>query len=754
MKKQLLLGSALLAAISAFPQTGRTVHPGRAVDLSARVARKYQMINSNNRAVEATPFQAPAQSNAQLRAASTATAPSPTNLTTVWNAYTGSENVYGVLVSSSKPLQYNDELGRVSFVHRKSHTYQATPLPAATASTGVIVADVTNSWGQDWDSTCIWNDNSNWARYPNGGIYNPTGNLNPANAHVIGTGPVTGAASQWIGNWFASKQIDSLHGPNFTGTVATTAGANSGVGNMQFIANSSPFTGLGSKIDFARLAFSSTDDGKVRTLGTILNNANDVSTNAAYGHRGAKIVTGTYNASIHGFNWSSGANDSIIWPAHVHTTDNYKVLYGDPYMCWNESGTVGYIFQLGARNGATGANVGLQPIIYKTTNSGASWQGPYGIDFNNSNMFEVKRHLLATDNGLGADTIPWFNNGEDFDGIVDMNGKLHIFATVMQHAKSHQDSLFYVYPFVNSVDNETYSYGHVPGMRPYLYDFVGDGTTWNVITVDSMSSEAPGWSSSSDDGFGYNPWDIDATSSQKIQISSRLQMSRDKTGEHIIYTWTESDTTTTTGQVKWNISPDIKARMLTVGASTMTLHPTEINITDPSSGTPNFNVRGFAFNHYVSPKCALSSNSGPNGVAVVVPMTVSNNSSLHQLEPINHYYSSVVLNFDNIAGPITPPLAPDYKVGIHENALTSAKASVVYPNPAKGNATLAIDLKDNAKVSVSVMNMVGQEVKNTQAAAQVGSNNINIDLNGLSKGIYMVNVKVGNATSTKKLIVE
>jgi hypothetical protein len=50
--------------------------------------------------------------------------------------------------------------------------------------------------------------------------------------------------------------------------------------------------------------------------------------------------------------------------------------------------------------------------------------------------------------------------------------------------------------------------------------------------------------------------------------------------------------------------------------------------------------------------------------------------------------------------------------------------------------------------------MIGQVVNTTVTDAQAGQNNINVNINGLSKGVYMVNVKVANSTSTKKLIVE
>lgn len=50
--------------------------------------------------------------------------------------------------------------------------------------------------------------------------------------------------------------------------------------------------------------------------------------------------------------------------------------------------------------------------------------------------------------------------------------------------------------------------------------------------------------------------------------------------------------------------------------------------------------------------------------------------------------------------------------------------------------------------------MIGQSVKTVKFNGQVGDNQIALDLNNLSQGVYMVNVKIGNSTNTKKLIIE
>ena len=88
----------------------------------------------------------------------------------------------------------------------------AVPAVPATAKTGVIVANVSTNFGQTWDSTCIWANGTNWGRYPQGGIYNPTGNTSLANAYVLGTGP-TVAGSTWSGVFYASKKLNVFNNP-------------------------------------------------------------------------------------------------------------------------------------------------------------------------------------------------------------------------------------------------------------------------------------------------------------------------------------------------------------------------------------------------------------------------------------------------------------------------------------------------------------------------------------------------------------
>ena len=738
MKKQLLLGSALLAAISAFPQSGRSKPvTGTGVENTAKKIAERLMAETRHLESTTTSNAAANPVNvSELTDDETPSASKTASFVSSWNAICSSINPYGVVVAGTRPLQYNEDLNAVTFVHRKGPNYVASPAPAQTAESGVLVAMVSQDWGTTWDSTCLWNDNNNWARYPQGAILAAPGSTNMYDGHLVGVGAVTSQSNGWIGNAFFSKQLGQANYNNVAPATNT------------FYTTLSPTLG---KADFTIYDFQATDDGKVVTLGYVNNDANGT-TSAVFGYRGARVVKGSFVSG--NMIWTS---DSIIPSVAVSGGD--RDLISRPRMVWSEDGQVGYVIHIGVSSTATLNNRGYQPIIHRTNNGGISWAPVNGIDFNLPAMSTVTNMVLSPNTNTNV-TIPFFDYTEGLGVTVDKDNKLHIVCTLRGTFSSDPDSLGYTFSFTNG-DGESYAYRHTPGLRPYVYDFTGDGlpnSAWKVTLIDSLSSESPGTNATTDpNGFTTNPWLVEG--GDKIAVESRIQCSRTPDGKYIVYTWAESDTLFTTSSFKWNELPNIKARLMDVTAQT--LNPLEINVTKPANNPfilNNTNVSSRAYLHYASPKCALAQTIAvsPSGPAIVLPLTTSRpvGTPLSQTSPAIHRYMSALLNFGNLSqnDVVLPKI--DIGVGIAENALISANSSFVYPNPAKGSANLAIDLKDNSKVEINVSNMIGQVVKSTSAEASVGQNTINFDLNGLSKGVYMVNVKIANTTSTKKLIVE
>jgi hypothetical protein len=746
MKKQLLLGSILLTTLYSFSQSGQ-VKPQSSSKPVNMTDRLFQREIGINRPVEKAPVFN--NNNSVVPPIAHRSSSPPVGIT--WNYLSGSINIFGVLESDQKPLHYNDELNVVSFIHRKSATYVPSPVPTTTgAISGVIVGAFTENWGQTFDSTAIWNNANYWARYPQGGIYSAPGNTNIANAHIIASGPIVTAAQSWMGGFLASKQIDTV-GANMNDSIVSSVS-----GATVFASNTAPYID-GYKFDSPRFDYTATDDGKVRMMGTIVKDANGT-TNPAYGFRGGRIIIGDYNNNG-AFDWST---DSIIPSARYHST-GYYMMNGRPRMCWDEAGVVGYVWFIGCTGDTNAAlpNRGYQPMVWKTTNSGSSWSQIVSIDFTDTLKYNapVLNRILNVSGSTVA--IPYFHSGEGQDASVDKFGNLHIVTTLLGTYSSHPDSLGYlsIPNAATSSDGEEYLFGHRDFLRPYIYDFTyTDHKGWRVAILDSMSSEGPG-TRSTENGYADNPWN--GTGNQdKVETNARIQLSRSTDGKYMVVTWSESDTLFTNGQHKWNQLPNVKARLIKINPdSSITVHANEINVTNPPSNADT-RIAGRATMHYAATKCAVISTTNTSGVAIGLPITISNTQGtpMNHNGPCEHWYTSATLNFDNVAAsnikwPVSPRVVPTATVdAISESGMGAA--SRIYPNPASGNAVLSLDMSRSANVEVSIMNTMGQVVRTTKVSTQQGVNTINLNIHGLPVGIYMVNIKSGSDAATKKLVIQ
>lgn len=88
--------------------------------------------------------------------------------------------------------------------------------------------------------------------------------------------------------------------------------------------------------------------------------------------------------------------------------------------------------------------------------------------------------------------------------------------------------------------------------------------------------------------------------------------------------------------------------------------------------------------------------------------------------------------------------------GIADNTLAGMK---LYPNPATNDVHVAIVSAESANATLAIYNLVGQMVYSENVALTEGNNLIDVNINSLNAGIYMVNVKTAKGTSTQKLIV-
>ncbi|MDZ4663625.1 MAG: T9SS type A sorting domain-containing protein [Bacteroidota bacterium] len=731
MKKQLLLSGALLLSMSAFSQKQTHLFKDAKVVEDKHFQNAFSKANMDlNPSTTANKAIGPVKEVSTPNSSSSSSASAPI-LNNVWYRISGSGNVYGFLVSASKPLNYQRILGAVSFIQRKSATYVVSP--AGDSNVGSIVAywaknDASTNNLASWDSTLIYADATNAGRYPSGGIWN----ILPGNANTdlnkaiaVGSGPVT-TGSGWVGSWYASKSL-SLTPKNAAGP------------DEQFFANASPFNSATSpsmtKHDFPRYGFNLCDNG-VYVAGQKMNDINGT-TFAAQLIRGASISKGTFNSGV--MVWTQ---DSIIPPTELRT-DGSKLL-GEPYLKFDPAGINGYAMFIGMRAGSPvgSSNRGMQPIVYKTTNGGAAWALVNGIDFNavTPAISQLKNTMRAININTTVEA-PWFWS-EGIDMTIDANNKLHIIATAIGHASTHVDSMNYL----STWTTEEYHWPHVNTARPLIIDYYGDGgaSPWNVLIIDSLDTEGPS-STSGEGGFVVNPW-ADPTPNNSVSSDSRIQITRSYDGAFLAYSWAETDTSITTSSAKWNEFPNIKVRAFRTCDGTLSTEPGGFNVTGATGVLAA--VKDKAYFHYMSGEMKAGASSATSAT-FAIPFSVSSNPLSEGINPVSNYFAMTHVGFTfpsaACGSTITTGIA---------SAKTDASESSLYPNPTENNFNVRLNLSTANDIAISVYNAIGQKVSETKTNGTIGENNVSMNMNNATAGVYFVKIKVGKTESTKKLVVQ
>jgi hypothetical protein len=80
---------------------------------------------------------------------------------------------------------------------------------------------------------------------------------------------------------------------------------------------------------------------------------------------------------------------------------------------------------------------------------------------------------------------------------------------------------------------------------------------------------------------------------------------------------------------------------------------------------------------------------------------------------------------------------------------------LIYPNPSEGLFNLSLDLNRNREnIRIRVMNTMGQLISDESCGMLTGKVNRQINLSGMSAGIYFVQVQSDNAIATRRVIVQ
>lgn len=92
-------------------------------------------------------------------------------------------------------------------------------------------------------------------------------------------------------------------------------------------------------------------------------------------------------------------------------------------------------------------------------------------------------------------------------------------------------------------------------------------------------------------------------------------------------------------------------------------------------------------------------------------------------------------------------------VGVEE--AVSFDDLMVYPNPAEGFTTVSFDASSNGALNISVVDLNGRVVRTmNNMEYNPGKNIFQLDVQGISTGMYVLNIQTGNTYKTHKLIIK
>ena len=280
-------------------------------------------------------------------------------------------NMFTQIRNSTNPVAADKALNTVVFIHRNDAGFFG-------GNSGNLRYDVSVNGGSTWtNNQGVLNPvNSNLARYPNLAIYNPSNNINPANAYVsYMAATINSATSAWNGLVTGVRQLNGL---------GNTETYNQPVLASQLIPHS------------------------------IVKGAPGI----------FWAIDPLYVASITGFAiykgvWNSALND-IVWSTNYSVTPAFATagLVGDYNIAFDPTGNIGW-FSFLSRLTPGPSNSSYFPVLYKTTDGGATWTGPIQVDLS---VFSCINSNMVSPN------VPTTNFEHDL--VVDVNGNPHVLTTI------------------------------------------------------------------------------------------------------------------------------------------------------------------------------------------------------------------------------------------------------------------------------------------------------------------------------------
>lgn len=422
-------------------------------------------------------------------------------------------------------LSVDPSINTIAFIHRND----VNSFPGTTS--GHLRYDVSTDGGQNWavDQGPIYSPTGASgqlnapARYPQGVIFNPTGNTVADSAYIAFFGSSlngSNSAGSWGGQVVGSIQIDGTDLYSQEVTTMPSAGLFWQVADdMTFVADSQKVYGI--------------------------NGADDITSGSVVYRDTVIVSTGTFNSTTRQIDFT---HNKVRFNFEADTAGTGNPLLADIKIAFSPDGSVGYISGLGYLDDPSIAPYGVySPSFIKTTDGGKTWSTRSGV---NVDALTITGHGNLTFRDSLSSLYPTWSIGAlttafEHDLIVDKNGNPHMILNLCPSANntitpgSATGTPFSVYSALNMIVD--------------VYSTDG-GSTWKGHFIDTVNTFRG--------DYGLDPANPDFTEDNRPQIA------RNADGSMLIYAYGTTGSLLNFGTAD-NLYPDVWMRSLAVDADTM-----------------------------------------------------------------------------------------------------------------------------------------------------------------------------------------
>ena len=503
----------------------------------------------------------------------------------------------------------------------------------------------------------------------------------------------SGAIINPAGNTNVANALNVATGPYTSGT-----NWDGYFGNYQMMVNGAGSStsifdnGVGTPaLAFPRISITSYDDSSAWVSGGFYTDPI-----AATGYLGSNLMKGKWDGTA--LTWSF---DSILPNFHQDAT-GANDSWTQSFVGFSPNGQIGYQVFFGVDGSATTSQTRtFSPITYKSTNGGATWNLLPVNDF--STIPAISTYLIPASDG---NLKPFFDQSQGADIVVDNNGELHIVCTISSGSSDDNDSLGYSWTLTGQ--NGTTA-------KHYIYDVHTSPTGWDAWLIDSLMTTTS----------TNNTIFVDGSTGGAFATDARIQMSHTTDRSKLFFAWVDTDPLALAGE---NALPDLKA----VGYDLVTGFKTPVT---------QFTTSQDFYFHYVSNVTLVSGNTYSIGVT----NSIDRNGSHDVITTFDHYfYEGCKFNTSDFTVQF---------VGVNEQAANFGSLNI-YPNPAKDQINLNVNMVSGENVSFQITNSLGQVVLVENRSLVNGNNNVQLNTSKLTSGVYFVTIASETSKVTSKIVIQ